>query len=243
MSWEELFDAYASARRGDKHASSEQVVKEARRMLSSAKPDDWETLRQALRDGKRKWLVAAMFSRSPVPKRLLAPMIHAAIDEINPSLNRYFVEPCLASYGHRVVNEALLEYVENGSDFEKAGAVNALYWAQMPLRFSGITREFALDNATPESRDAHLELNDVWQRKRCLLLREFVANADVHVRRSIIPSLNLDEAGYPDDLKPLIAQAVEIARNHPDNYIRHRVEVQLGNERLLRPLPHRDWTE
>jgi hypothetical protein len=243
MSWEELFGAYASARRGDKHASSEQVVKEAHRMLSSATPDDWETLKQALKDGKRKWLVAAVFSRSPVPKRLLAAMIHAAIYEVNPSLNRYFVEPCLASYGHRVVNEALLEYVEDGSNFEKAGAVNALYWAQMPLRFFGVTRDFTLENATPESRDAYLELNDVWHRKRCLFLREFVTNADVNVRRSVIPSLNLDEADYPDDLKPLVAQAVEIARNHADDYIRHRVEVQLGNERLLRPLPHRDSTE
>jgi hypothetical protein len=37
-----------------------------------------------------------------------------------------------------------------------------------------------------------------------------------------------------------VAQAVEIARNHDDDYIRHRVEVQLGKERLLKPLPHRD---
>ncbi len=243
MIWEELFDAYASARRGDKHASPEEVVQQARRLLSSAAPDDWETLGQALRDGERKWLVAAVFSRSPVPKRLLAPMIRAAVYEVNPSLNRYFVEPCLASHGHRIVNEALLEYVEKGSDFEKGGAVNALYWAQMPLRFSGVTQDFTLENATPESRAAYLELNDVWLRKRCLFLREFVANADVHVRRSIIPSLNLDEARYPDDLKPLVAQAVEISRNHPDDYIRHRVEVQLGNERLLRPLPHRDSAE
>jgi hypothetical protein len=149
MSWEELFGAHVSARRGGKHASSEQVVKEARRLLSSATPEDWETLRQALRDGERKWLVAAVFARSPVPKRLLAAMIHAAIAEVDPSLNRYFVEPCIASYGHRVVNEALLEYVEKGSDFEKAGAVNALYWAQMPLHFSGVTRDFTLANATP----------------------------------------------------------------------------------------------
>jgi hypothetical protein len=37
-----------------------------------------------------------------------------------------------------------------------------------------------------------------------------------------------------------VAQAVEIARNHDDDYIRHRVEVQLGKERWFKPLPHRD---
>jgi hypothetical protein len=86
----------------------------------------------------------------------------------------------------------------------------------------------------------YLELEDVWLRRRSLLLREFVANGNVHVRRSIIPSLKLEESAYPDDLKPLVAQAIEIARNHEDEYIRHRVEVQLGNERLLKPLPHRN---
>jgi hypothetical protein len=243
MSWEDLFEAYLAVQRGDKHPSAEQVVQEARRQLSSATPEDWEALEQALWDGQRKWLVAAVFARSPVPRRLLGPMIEAAIYEVNPSANRDFVEPCIASYGHRAVNEALLAYVERGSDFEKAGAVNALYWAQVGLRFSSVTQPFTLDNATPESRAAYRALHDVWQRERCLFLREFVTNANVHVRRSIIPGLNLDEAAYPDDLKPLVAQAIEIARSHPDDYIRHRVEVQLGNERLLRPLPHRDSTE
>jgi hypothetical protein len=84
-----------------------------------------------------------------------------------------------------------------------------------------------------------LALNDVWQRKRETFLRVFVNNDDVTVRRQIIPSLNLDESAYPDELKPLVRRAVEIARNHTDEYIRHRVEVQLGNERLLRPIPDR----
>ena len=70
-----------------------------------------------------------------------------------------------------------------------------------------------------------------------------MSNQNVDVRRSIIPSLKLEKSAYPDALKPLIAEAIEIARNHDDDYIRHRVEVQLGNERLLKPLPHRDSPE
>jgi hypothetical protein len=50
----------------------------------------------------------------------------------------------------------------------------------------------------------------------------------------------LDAAAYPDDLKPLVGEAIHIARTHSDGYIRQRVEVQLGNERLLEPLPHRE---
>jgi hypothetical protein len=240
MSWEEFFDAYQSARCAGDRQVTERIIKDARSLLSKAPTEDWKLLGAALHDQERKWLVAEVFSKAPVPKRLFNVMLRAAVHEINPSLNRYFVEPCIAAFGHRAVNEALLEYVEQGNDFEKAGAINALYWGGMHLQFDDYRRGLTLEHATPESRTAYLELKDVWERKRSLFLREFVSNENVDVRRSIIPSLNLDEADYPNDLKLLIAQAVEIARNHEDEYIRHRVEVQLGNERLLKPLPHRD---
>jgi hypothetical protein len=38
--------------------------------------------------------------------------------------------------------------------------------------------------------------------------------------------LTLKEDSYPDDLQPLVQQAIAIARSHPDDDIRHRVEVQ-----------------
>jgi hypothetical protein len=239
MTWEELFAAHRSLNLGTA-AVKLQLVENARRLLSKTTEDDWSKLENALADNEVKWFVAAVLSKAPLPKRLLKAMLRAAVYEVNPSFNRNFVEPCIASFGHRVVNEALLDYVENGSDFEKAGAANALYWAGMPLSFVGKTRKYTVENATPESRAAYLELKDVWLRRRFLFLREFVANENVDVRRSIIPELNLDETVYPDDLKPLVAQAIEIARNHHDDYIRHRVEVQLGNERVFKALPRRD---
>lgn len=238
MNLDELCRSFVTTRR-DERAGREQIIKEARRLLRSATSDDWLYLSDALEDYERKWFVAAIFSRSPVPKRLLKPMIRAAVYEVNPSLNREFIAPCIASYGHRVANEALLEFVETGTDFEKAGAVNALYWGGMSLSYPANTTRFTVENATPDSRAAYLELKDVWDRKRCLLLREFVSNESVDVRRSIIPSLCLEEAAYPEVIKPLVSRAIDIARKHQDEYIRHRVEVQLGNEHLLYPLPHR----
>jgi hypothetical protein len=52
--------------------------------------------------------------------------------------------------------------------------------------------------------------------------------------------LNVDPRAYPAALEPLVDRAIRIARTHPDDYIRQRIEVQLGTERLLKPLPHRD---
>jgi hypothetical protein len=56
-------------------------------------------------------------------------------------------------------------------------------------------------------------------------LREFVANDDIHVRRSILPGLSLSAAHYPGELHGLVAS---IARSRPDEYIRHRVEIQVN---------------
>jgi hypothetical protein len=161
------------------------------------------------------------------------------INESNPSFNRNFVEPCIVSFGHRKVNEHLLDVVEHGSLLEIAGAVAALYWANMQISFAGQVPEYTLRYATDESRTEYLKLNDIWERKRQLFLRTFIANGDLHVRRQIIPSLVLDAEAYPLDMRPLVSRAIEIARQHSDEYIRHRVEVQLGNEGLLKPLPER----
>jgi hypothetical protein len=118
--------------------------------------------------------------------------------------------------------------------------VTALYWAQVPLSYSG-TPPFlrGLESATPESRAAYEELSDVWERKRAALLQMFVSNNDLDLRRSIIPTLNLDPEAYPHALHPLIPQAIAIARCSDDEYIRHRVEIQLGEFGPLMALPHR----
>ena len=38
----------------------------------------------------------------------------------------------------------------------------------------------------------------------------------------------------------MVAQAIEQARSSDDKYIRHRIEVQLGNVNVFAPLPHRE---
>jgi hypothetical protein len=131
-------------------------------------------------------------------------MLRAGVYERNPSFNRLFIEPCVRSYGTRWVKEQLLRYLESGTDIEKAGAASALYWS---------------------GDDSDGELRERIHSQR---LREFVNNEDLQVRRRIIPMLCLQEEQYPEDLLPLVAKAIEIARSHSDEYIRHRVEVQLG---------------
>ncbi|WIX88174.1 hypothetical protein [Amycolatopsis sp. DG1A-15b] len=45
----------------------------------------------------------------------------------------------------------------------------------------------------------------------------------------MLPGLTLDPARYPAELHPLVAEAVHLARTHPDGYLRHRVELQVAD--------------
>jgi len=83
---------------------------------------------------------------------MLKQMLLAAVLEKDPSCNRDFIQPCVQSFGPETVRIQLLEYLESGSDAEKAGAASALYW----VRGDG--------DSTSE----------VWQPIRCQMLREFV---------------------------------------------------------------------
>ncbi len=208
MDFDRLFDSWRSARAAGDVAAMEDSVRSARRLCSSIGAGGWDWFERSLHDEERKWFTAAVFKAQPVPKELADRMLRAGVLEKNPSFNRSFVEPCVKSFGATRVLCALLEYLQSGTDAEKAGAASALYW---------VPRQPGIDP------DAELR-----QKIRCQMLREFVNNDDLEVRRRIIPMLVLDESKYPEDVRPFAAKAIVIARAHPDQYIRHRVEVQLG---------------
>ena len=214
--WDELYRLWSELLHtpGD---DFQRLMRAARIRVARNTPDDWRWLEEALDDAGRKSFVAGIFKLHPVPGRLLGPMVRAAVLAPSAAAGRWFVTPCVKSLGARRVLERLLRYLESGTDAEKAGAVSALYYAG--------------DNPRNE------EVADLWERLRCRMLREFVGNPDLDVRRRILPSLKLEPEAYPEELRPLVPVAVGIARSHPDEYIRHRVEVQLGAGGPFKALP------
>jgi hypothetical protein len=202
-------------------------------------PDEYEWEHAA-----RAAVAAGLPPRGPWPEAVFAALIRTVVHDPNPSFNRQLIEPALAVAGRRKVQEALLGVLESGTKAEKAGAARAWYWAQMPLGSPGLVEwraRFAAEGGT-RAREVLAELQASWReaarreatstedlrtRWREAALREFVSNEDLDVRRCILPGLSLKPALYPDDLKDLVATAVRIARAHPDDYIRHRVEHQI----------------
>ena len=214
MTLDELYDLWERDRRhgGLSHGH----IKAARQLVSSIRGAGWTWLTEALNDNRRKWFVAAFFKSYPVPRRMFKQMLIAGVLEKDPSYNRGFIQPCVQSFGPETLLIKLLEYLESGSDEEKAGAASAFYWV----------------------RGGGDSTSDLRRRIRCQMLREFVNNSDLQVRRRIIALLELEARKYPRDLRPLIKQAIDIARSHSDEYIRHRVEIQLGGCGPLMPIPH-----
>jgi hypothetical protein len=203
----------------------EQFMPMALDSMASISAEDTEWLIKGLRDGRKKWFVQLLCARvDTLSEDFFMPLVRAAVYEEDPSYNREFVNPSVRIFGARRVGEALLNFVSTGTNFEKAGAINALYWAL----------------GSPNNAD---EIEDIYVRRRSMYLQEFVSNRNLDVRRSIIPNLVLDPNKYPENLAPLVEEAIQIGRKHPDSYIRHRVQVELGQSKILEPLPHRKNTE
>ncbi|MET8628517.1 hypothetical protein ABZW30_33055 [Kitasatospora sp. NPDC004669] len=165
--------------------------------------------------GAARWEVhKALAGRSELPEEYFEALMEAAVHDPNPSFNRRFVEPAMIAFGQRRVRLALLGYLQTGTDPERAGAARAWYWTALSV---GSGR-----NATA---DEGAIVRDSWNEAA---LREFVANDDIDVRRCILPGLPLVPRAYPAELHALVETAIAIAQSHPDEYIRHRVEIQTG---------------
>ncbi|GGO02676.1 hypothetical protein [Microbispora bryophytorum] len=155
-------------------------------------------------------------TRSGLPGECFDALIEAAVYDPNPSFNRVFVESALNAFGRRRVQLALLDYLRTGTDQERAGSARAWYWSALPLRLLHLSAEMPAN--AEETAEA------IWHESA---LREFIRNEHVDVRRCILPGLPLFPKAYPPELHTLIDTAVAIARSHPDEYIRHRVEIQI----------------
>jgi len=167
---------------------------------------------EALSHSDKKWFVVDLFSIGILPNSLFKDMLMAGVLERNPSANRVFIEVCIKHRGLKSVLELLIHYIKYGSNIEKAGAIQARYWAT--------------HNCLNE------DIDDLKLKFKSLVLDEFIQNEDVSVRTNIVPFLELE--AYPDFMREKFFQAARIARDHESEYIRHRIKLQLKDEDALK---------
>jgi hypothetical protein len=106
------------------------------------------------------------------------------------------------------VQAVLVQYLEQGTPREQAGALRAWYWAWKPC-----------DEDLRGKRDS-------------FLLKRFVECEDLAVQRSIIFFLSLNPSDYSQACQPLIPTAIHLARTHPDASVRQQVAEKLRRQGL-----------
>ena len=196
-------------------------------------PVDQRELARLLADRRARHVVKMIvYAARCVPEGLLEAMIRSGVETIDPSYNKQFIWPCLVSHGRRRVLTILQGIARNGTDFEKAGAANARYWAteipSVPYYWPDDSSDAPSTRRDDSIGDLHAEWTE-W------VLGEFVRNPNVEVLRSLIYWL---PETYEPDPKAL-EEALRIAAANHDGYIRHRLQVQMGQSVMLQPLPHR----
>ena len=219
-----------AASRGRPDANTTNQLKEAVQFARNPQPEDVAWLLRTLLDDQRKLFVAYLLRLAEsFPEPLFEGMMHAAVYELNPSVSRSFVEPCIKAYGQVPVIDRLMKSVRMGTDFEKAGAINALHWTFNEKGQSEMTYRASTDTA----------LDELVSQRRMLVLDTFLESTDVDVQRSAISQLELEPLLYPAQYKERIEKAIQTGRASTDEYVRHRIEVQMGRAKSVYPLPQR----
>ncbi len=195
-------------------------------------PEDAQELRGLLRDPRHRLLVKLLIlATETVPEPLFEDAVHAGVMTDNPSFNKHFIFPCAIVCGRRRVVRSLLDVFARGTDREKYGVAGTLDWCSIPRehmywphRAGGAPR--------PTQDDP---IDDLIQTFEDCALVEFVENPALDVRRALVSAL----PGAARRAPALGAQAITIAREHPDEYVRQRVLCDLGEGTLLpcKPLP------
>jgi len=191
---------------------------------------DWAWLLDALVDtdalapGWSPWTVPprirvaamAIANVSPLPPEMFSLLVRAAVYDLDLSGPRFFIDPCSRVFGTARTTNAIVGYLDHGTDFEKAGAASALYHAF--FRF--------IDPSPIESEET---LGTASRRAIVALLRAFLQNEDIHVVRAAIRTLGLFRPGEcSGELRDLADQVIAVGSEHADEYTRWCIRSWAG---------------
>lgn len=180
--------------------------------------EDIDALRSLLHDQARMHFVKVLLlGAGCAPRELTFDLTRAAIYTVNPSFNKQFILRS-AREDPDGVRRALSWFLENGNAWEVAGAYDAIY-----------CRGSCFQEAGAEELDQH----------RRTLLRRFVEENDLDLRRSLVSHIAWDPSCYSCDVSTLLNAGRQIASKHEDEYIRKRFAYDTGKSTLIPPLPQR----
>jgi hypothetical protein len=196
-------------------------------------PTDALELQRLLQHPRHRLLVKLLIlATKTVPRPLFQDTVRAGVLTDNPSVNKHFIFPCAIVYGRREVAQSLLSTFQRGTDREKYGVAGAFYWCSVPREHMYWPHQPGHHAYKPPPDGP---IDDLLQLFEDRALEEFLNNRALDVRRALVPML----PGAALRAPALGAQAIAIAREHPDEYIRQRILCDFGEDAVIpcKPLP------
>ncbi|MFI9726261.1 hypothetical protein [Streptomyces sp. NPDC052092] len=157
-----------------------------------------------------------LLGRASLPDECFIPLMAAAVHDPDPSFCRWFVEPAVYAFGRRRVMAALVDYVQAGTDAERAGAVRAWYSAHAPLR-ADRSPAYGPGGVRDPAPDESQDIKAAWLEAS---LRVFASATDLRMRHRVLLDLPTSRAAYPPHLHEPLESTLASARVHPDPHIR-----------------------
>ena len=133
MNIEQSYQQYRKVKNlRDKNASHHQSRKLLGRIASNFPRDNPEALAwftAALIDNEKKWFVVKLLEKvKPIPASLFDDLVLAALRETDPSFNKWFIEPCLKTFGEDKVKSRVMLFASNPEVIENDGVNKIMYW-------------------------------------------------------------------------------------------------------------------
>jgi hypothetical protein len=217
-----------------------------------AHPDDEDVqwISQALRDapvpfvGRPSFLCVIVHGAHALADVFLEPLVMAGVNEVDPGENKHFIRPAVKFFGVVPVRRFLYRVFGTGTPFQQAGALNAMYWAHPDFwpttrDAEAVRREVDAYNAARRAESEQLTAEHAaFQR---LALEAFITTTDADLRHSVWAHVGLNEVNYPEELRPLVREAIGIAESLDDDYIRACLDRAAGRRIGLVALPPRKW--
>src|ERR1051326_2304417 len=79
VTWDDYYAGWHESLQANRRAEAHERLQEARKRVAQNTPDDWKWLKASLSQPQYKGFVASVFRFQPVPKRLFAAMLRAAV--------------------------------------------------------------------------------------------------------------------------------------------------------------------
>lgn len=135
MNLEALYEEYIKAKNlKDKNESHHLIRKLVGRIASNFPKDNpdflaWFTV--ALIHTDKKWFVVKVLEKvNPVPRSLFDDLVFASLIEQNPSFNKWFITPCVKSFGAESVKSKILALASHPQVVENEGVNKVMYWVR-----------------------------------------------------------------------------------------------------------------